>query len=192
MSSYLINSQPIIHEVSDFLSQDEVAAVLRSSNSIIAKQSLVSNGTTMDYDPLYRRSKFKDLNRLCEFSHAKIIKNATILTGSNSSEILNCQIITYNPGDFFKKHRDKPVNEHISDHRIANRVLSFVILLEKPIEGGNLIIYEQVKDFPLLVPYKFNAEIGDIIFFSSYLVHEVQKITRGIRKTLVGWIGNSY
>lgn len=66
----------------------------------------------------------------------------------------------------------------------ATRKLSFSILLSDPdeYEGGDLLIcYPHVED---IVPKKK----GSITFFPANVIHEVKPVTKGIRRSLVGWI----
>jgi len=64
------------------------------------------------------------------------------------------------------------------------RKISFVIQLSDPkdYEGGDLKLH--VSDDPLFIPKKK----GTICFFPSYVLHEVTKVTKGERFTIVGWI----
>ena len=66
---------------------------------------------------------------------------------------------------------------------IGTRKMSFTIQLtdESEYEGGELVLLtgeEQVM----------SKKFGRIIFFPSYLLHEVKPVTKGTRQSLVGWV----
>lgn len=81
------------------------------------------------------------------------------------------------PGGKYGAHTD-------SGPGMMVRKLSFVIQLSNPTdyEGGNLKLY--LSDDPLIIPKRK----GSICFFPSYVLHEVTKVTKGERFSLVGWI----
>ena len=68
------------------------------------------------------------------------------------------------------------------------RKLSFTILLNDEFEGGNFDIWHghpiseksEVKSYAL--------KKGEMIVFPSHTWHKVNKVTKGIRKALVGWV----
>ena len=64
------------------------------------------------------------------------------------------------------------------------RKLSFTIQLTDPLEyqGGDLVLYteQDVVTAP--------KEQGAITFFPSSILHKVTPVTRGIRRSLVGWV----
>lgn len=64
-----------------------------------------------------------------------------------------------------------------------NRKLSFSVQLCDPTdyEGGQLIFHHQA-------PRQMPRSKGKIIFFPSYLLHEVLPVTKGTRYSLVGWV----
>jgi len=63
------------------------------------------------------------------------------------------------------------------------RKLTFVVGLSHKHEydGGEL----QLRHMP--EPAKFKLGKGDFVIFPSFLLHRVTPVTRGVRKTLVGW-----
>lgn len=83
----------------------------------------------------------------------------------------------------YKKHKDV---FWINNEPEYHRKLSLVIQLSDPTDydGGDLVL-DTEQDSP-------NAEElrcqGTIIFFPSFLHHQVTKVTRGKRYSLVGWI----
>jgi PKHD-type hydroxylase len=67
-----------------------------------------------------------------------------------------------------------------------SRKISFSILLNDPSEfDGGELKFHICKD-PVTATLE---KKGDMVLFPSFLPHSVEPVTRGVRKTLVGWIG---
>ena len=83
---------------------------------------------------------------------------------------------------FYAKHTD--MFRNTSNIREENRKLSFSIQLSNPNEydGGDLILHHGAD--PDVVP----RAKGTVVFFPSYMLHEVTPVTRGTRYSLVGWV----
>jgi PKHD-type hydroxylase len=66
----------------------------------------------------------------------------------------------------------------------STRKLSFSLLLsdDDAYEGGDLLIHIGEK------PQHTKRKKGTIIFFPSYMLHEVTEVTKGTRQALVGWV----
>jgi PKHD-type hydroxylase len=66
----------------------------------------------------------------------------------------------------------------------ASRKISFSILLNDPseFEGGKLL-FHSTKD-----PIEAEMNKGDMMLFPSFLPHSVTPVTKGVRKSLVGWV----
>lgn len=83
-------------------------------------------------------------------------------------------------------HSDIPVGG-IPDKSFSEfRKLSFSIILTEQgedFEGGNFEIMLNSKE-PMVVP----AKKGGVIIFPSFLMHRVAEVTKGKRKSLVGWV----
>jgi PKHD-type hydroxylase len=68
---------------------------------------------------------------------------------------------------------------------LDTRKLSLSIILSDPINdftGGDFLIYEGAN------PTKIDAQKGSIIFFPSFMLHEVTPVISGIRKSIVVWV----
>ena len=113
------------------------------------------------------------------------------------------QYTVYGEGEYYGWHNDagistlyKPVaagnrgnggeiaQDFISENCEKVRKLSFSLLLSDPdtYEGGNLqFLGESGKSY--IAP----RQRGAIILFDSRLQHRVQKVTKGVRKSIVGW-----
>jgi PKHD-type hydroxylase len=101
------------------------------------------------------------------------------IIGSND----NIQYTEYNSE--VKGHYDWHLD--ISGDSNVLRKLSIIIQLSSPdeYEGGDLEIH--IGSTPLKVP----KQKGSIIVFPSFLLHRVTPVTKGIRKSLVWWVGGS-
>jgi SM-20-related protein len=102
--------------------------------------------------------------------------------------------LLYQEDDFFRPHQDKQ-----DSNSTLNRQVSVVIFLNGEDEtceaqaysGGRLTLFGLVNDerwknygFPLI------GEAGMMIAFRSDTVHEVKRVSRGQRQTIVSWYIN--
>jgi PKHD-type hydroxylase len=89
------------------------------------------------------------------------------------------QYSIYQEGGFYKDHVDL-----LYLSAMGIRKLSFSIMLTDPeeYEGGELLL--KSSSFPI----KTSNKKGTIVLFPSYVLHEVTPVTKGTRKTLVGWV----
>jgi|TARA_R100000030_G_scaffold100805_1_gene94790 PKHD-type hydroxylase len=112
------------------------------------------------------------------------------------------QYTEYGVGEFYGWHNDAGISCHYKPVSVGNhderrekdfiqenlelvRKLSFVVQLSDPedYEGGNLqLIAEDGKSY--FAPRKK----GTVIVFDSRTSHRVLKVTKGKRKSLVGWV----
>ena len=101
------------------------------------------------------------------------------------------QISKYEVGDFYASHMDSmgtdntvyknPKNPNLHN---KTRKLSMSINLNEDFEGGDLVFYDCDP---------IEQKTGNIIFFPSYLPHEVTPVTKGTRYSLVMWfLGNPW
>lgn len=93
--------------------------------------------------------------------------------------IQNLQYSVYNKGSFYSDHVDTMYSSPL-----GVRKLSIVIMLSDPeeYEGGELLL--KYGGEPVKPPH----DKGTVIFFPSYLLHQVTPVKKGIRKTLVSWV----
>ena len=109
------------------------------------------------------------------------------------------QYTRYGVGQYYKWHSDanlsgfyKPTSagaqdakeDFVNENTELIRKLSFVVQLSDPddYEGGNLqLLDERCK------PYVAPRKRGTVILFDSRCMHRVQKVTKGVRRSLVGW-----
>jgi PKHD-type hydroxylase len=90
------------------------------------------------------------------------------------------QYSVYNVGDFYDGH----VDHHFQGAGQFPRKLSFSMQLTDPseYEGGSTRLITSHE------PFAIPKTKGSITFFPSYTLHDVQPITKGTRKALVGWV----
>jgi len=89
------------------------------------------------------------------------------------------------PDEKYGYHTDMPYGPNHSLEKHLMRKLSFSLILSEPsdYEGGEFeFMIESDKPWPI------PQTRGDLIMFPSWLLHEVKPVTRGIRKSLVGWV----
>jgi PKHD-type hydroxylase len=81
------------------------------------------------------------------------------------------------PSDHYGMHIDKVLNNQV-------RKLSLTIQLSSPedYEGGDLVL--QVGPEPELM----SKDLGKMVAFPSYVLHEVRPVTKGTRYSLVAWV----
>lgn len=115
------------------------------------------------------------------------------------------QFTKYSEGQFYGWHSDiglstqyKPISvgnspdDQVQDFVNQNielvRKLSFVVQLSDPdeYEGGNLQLLDENGN-----SYIAPRKRGTVIIFDSRTQHRVLKVTKGIRKSLVGWVCGS-
>lgn len=82
-------------------------------------------------------------------------------------------------------HMDLIMTEAKPAELLDTRKLSLSLLLsdqEKDFTGGDFLIYEGGS------PTKINAPKGSMIFFPSFMLHEVTPVLSGVRKSIVVWV----
>ena len=116
------------------------------------------------------------------------IDSANKLYNFSLHELESLQYSRYEEGDHYDWHVDnhsKPYNNGMI------RKLSFSICLNDEFEGGD---FDLGRPSPLTGKTNietFKLKKGEMIVFPSHTWHKVNKVTKGIRKTLVGWVVGS-
>ena len=108
------------------------------------------------------------------------------------------QFTIYNPGQFYDWHCDswdKPYDKPNTpmDKQIRKISISLVLSKEEDSDGGDFMIRShKLMNYTVKNIKELNKQ-GSIIVFPSFMWHKVDRITRGIRYSLVGWnCGNDY
>jgi SM-20-related protein len=89
-----------------------------------------------------------------------------------------CHFAHYKAAGFYKKHLDQ-------HHGSNKRSISTILYLNRPIDGGELVIYN--KNNPNQIEVKLKPRAGSFVcFLSNQIYHEVLPTT-GDRYSLTGW-----
>lgn len=90
------------------------------------------------------------------------------------------EILRYVPGTFFKEHIDTTYGDPI----LVQRMVAVVAFCNDDFEGGELIFPRQ--------KVTIKPEAGMVVMFPATFTHphEVAKVTRGTRYSLVTWFGH--
>jgi PKHD-type hydroxylase len=87
----------------------------------------------------------------------------------------------YKDGDHYGQHIDRPVRiVNAKDHVRCD--LSMTVFLNDDYEGGELMIYNGDSNTAV------KLKKGDAVLYPSGYLHEVKKITKGVRICAVTWI----
>ncbi len=89
------------------------------------------------------------------------------------------QLAAYGPEEHYGWHLDMGRGEH----RI--RKLSFVVQLSDPRDYDGGVFQITTDGSQTAMP----QDQGSVIAFPAYVMHRVTPVTRGLRRSLVGWIG---
>lgn len=82
-------------------------------------------------------------------------------------------ILKYEIGQEFKKHRDSGLNE-----QTTKRIKTLIIQLSDNYKGGELVIWDDDKII-------CDTTIGNMILFPSKLLHQAKPVLEGIRYSMV-------
>ena len=128
---------------------------------------------------------------------------------SSQVNLVNSQLWRFNLKQSFESiqyteylEKDKgEYNWHIDtgEGPSSHRKISITIQLSDPdeYEGGELQLFTpnsfQNSDSLTSLPYiSADKGLGNAVFFPSFIVHRVTPITKGIRRSLVLWVGDSH
>jgi len=107
------------------------------------------------------------------------------------------QFLTYQPGDFFRPHRDGDDDPRKPEY-ISKRRVSLIVFLNNEsgecrpetgtYSGGSLTLYGLINK-PQWSKYgfKMSGKAGVLIAFRSEMFHEVTAVTAGERHTIASW-----
>ena len=134
--------------------------------------------TTISWIPF---KALPDMYRIIERTMNQVNGNHFGYEGMTITE--TAQFTEYPKGGFYDWHMDAEVNCQFEP---PVRKLSMTILLSNPseFEGGALEFMTEGNTPPNLIQ-------GQAIFFCSLLRHRVNKVKKGIRRSLVMWFGGT-
>ena len=126
---------------------------------------------------------------------APFMKTANEKSGWNF-DVTACEIFQltkYEKGDFFKWHVDGSSDSLSAYDKTKNKILqknvrkiSMTVLLNEDYEGGEFQFGFFNRGEVSISNPKFSTN-GSVIFFPSFMHHQVAPVTEGIRYSLVGW-----
>ena len=118
---------------------------------------------------------------------SQFVQSANIESNWNFSlkEFEELQYTIYNKGDHYNWHTDNHVKPYKNN---TIRKLSFTLCLNDGYEGGDFQICDPHPEPDLSKTTTFELKKGSIIVFPSQIWHKVKPVTKGIRKSLVGWV----
>jgi PKHD-type hydroxylase len=177
----------------NFLADEEIDKILAHSSWFENEPSKVTLDTsqeTSNYDKTVRSSTnaWLPYDSSTKFFYDKLTE---VVNKVNKTYFQFDLTGFYEPGQLtIYKGADE---DHYSCHcdnffgcDVVPRKLSMSLLLSHPNEfvGGDLEIFPQS-----LEPVKLEQKRGRAWFFPSYMLHRVNKVTAGTRRSLVLWIG---
>lgn len=153
------------------------AAIVNSNNSVVTPEY---RSTSISWIPSSKEENSWLFRKLTDY----IVSINKQLFEFDLRTIENLQYSIYNEGDFYKEHDD------ITDTTSSVRKLSFSLQLvdQSEYDGGDLLLKVGLNTEEAEVFLNKIRVRGTLIFFPSFTSHEVLKVTRGTRKSLVGWV----
>lgn len=173
-----------LYYLEDQFNDDEILIIKAIAKKLPKERSTVGNRNKENED--YRRSTTTWIN--INDSTSWIYKKLTSLVNQVNSNYFNFDLDYISTLQFTEYYCDenmyKPHIDCIFSSNPENRKLTFVIQLSDPSEykGGDLMLYYNKT------PTCIKKQKGSIVFFPSYVLHEVTPVTDGKRDTLVGWV----
>lgn len=162
--------------------------VIKQHDNDSLRESGVYNGIKGKVNPESRISMQCNIDK-----HHAITKQVAQLVKRINNEYLNINVSTYcHENHFlkypetgnFKKHKDVIYSKGVVDHiEEPLRKISAICLLSHTdtFEGGKFAVYEGEKRT------SFNFSQGDVVLFPSYIMHQVDPVTSGVRYSTVHW-----
>jgi PKHD-type hydroxylase len=151
----------------------------------IGNKHIFEKATTFGAKEGYRKSKVAWLYPYEETSW--IYRRLTDITNELNNKYFKFQIDGFAEGLQFTHYKapDGKYSKHIDKgHNSLTRKLSIVVQLSDPktYKNGDLLIH---IDEP---GTKIEKEIGKLVMFPSYVLHEVTPVSKGERYSLVAWL----
>lgn len=168
-----------------FFDADEVNEIIRISESRVGGGGELENGVS---NSAIRNCKISWIEVDAE-STGIFSKLSTAIHTLNDrfykydlTEMESLQFTKYNSetSDFYTSHADDGYKFNLF------RKLSVSVQLSDPseYEGGDLVFYRNTTLTGVVAP----KQLGTVIIFPSFVIHEVKKVTAGTRNSLVTWV----
>lgn len=194
MIEWLLPSKELIYPVywyENAFSDDSIKIIEEAAKQAKKEEGLInSSNNKQEVQDDIRKSNVKWLHSNIDGMQEIYRKCVTYVNSANADNfclsLIGMETLQYTEYDssysgFYVKHIDASLA--LTDP-LKNRELSFSIQLSEPdeYEGGELIIYSGSDE--IVAP----KSKGTIVFFNSYVTHEVTPVTSGTRKSLVSWV----
>lgn len=175
----------------DFLSKEDMQYILSMPEWFNVMQSRLGHGKILDGDEKFRQSynSWMAPNQ----ANMHIFEKISGVVSQVNARFFKFDLDGfYEPGQLTlytsekKSHYDWHVDLSYGNSKTVPRKLSMSLLLSdtSEFEGGELQV-KSVCDEPQILEQKQ----GRAWFFPSYMLHRVTPVTKGIRRSLVFWIG---
>jgi PKHD-type hydroxylase len=168
----------------NFFTEEEVGRIRSTWNDEMARNAAVNNAGKEEMRDELRKSQIMFLKPGDNDWIYDKLAAACIQTNTNRFKFeitgfqTELQLASYSNTGFFDWHMDFGPGD------ISNRKLSITVQLSESdeYEGGDLqfMINQKVVDAP--------RTKGTAIIFPSFALHRVSPVTKGCRKSIVGWI----
>jgi len=96
----------------------------------------------------------------------------------NVTEALQADYLTYEKDGLYKSH----VDSHNIPGLALQRKITLIAFLNDDFEGGKF--YQQITSEKFYPP----QQKGSVLAFPSYILHGVEPVTSGVRKSIVAWL----
>jgi PKHD-type hydroxylase len=177
----------------DFLTDADITALLARPEWTTADHGVTGLSTNHSVNTKIRSSKVSWLQRDQETEHYwKIITNAVARVNaqffqfdlSGCYEPIQLGVYQYSADD--PGHYNWHADANNGDPLVVPRKLSMSLLLSDPseFEGGELQVLVDNSEARSL-----EQQRGRAWFFPSWMLHRVTPVTKGIRRSLVLWVG---
>lgn len=170
---------------------DELPGFIANQKTKPLIDSAVTRNNSSTYDPKFRQSNQTSVNpdnpMIRRVRELALIANAEHFNINISIYCKENHFIQYDAGGKFDPHTDTiwPADvRHLNKNPV--RKLTGIALLNNEFTGGKLALWYTDKR------YSFDFNPGDVIFFPSYVKHQIDPITSGIRYSLVSWSYGEY
>ena len=178
----------IVETTSPIFTPEQCRLIINAGRSEKQETAQVGGGSVGTIDTKVRTSHiswipFKKMPEMYKTIETLMHKTNNNHFGFDNMQLTEpAQYTEYPAGGFYDWHMDSDVN---GAKEPPVRKISMTCLLshESEFEGGGL---ELMSDGKIARPKQ-----GQAIFFASYIRHRVVPITRGVRKSLVLWVGGT-
>jgi len=178
----------LFHIRENIVSDDFCNEIIENGEAKIFENAKLSGG-----DINNRSSKVSWINdKKFQTPLSQFVQSANTESNWNFSlkEFEELQYTLYNVGDHYDWHHDCH-NKPYENKTI--RKLSFTLCLNDEYEGGNFSIWDADPRKKEIKTKTIKLKKGEMLVFPSHLWHKVDKVTKGTRKVLVGWVvGNQW